>query len=78
MTNTAENFDLSDQNICDSEEASTTTDQIDLVSLAKLTGFPSEFIKQELLIDDASISMDSLRSSMLNYLESTFKDVKIS
>jgi len=47
------------------------TEKIPLESLSQLTGFPIEFIKKELLLDNEELSMEDLRSSMLNYLEST-------
>ncbi|GAB4009984.1 MAG: hypothetical protein Fur0010_01700 [Bdellovibrio sp.] len=46
-------------------------DKIPLASLSQLTGFPIEFIKKELLLDDEELSMEDLRSSMLKYLELT-------
>lgn len=46
-------------------------DKIPLASLSQLTGFPIEFIKKELLLDDEELSLEDLRNSMLNYLEST-------
>lgn len=51
-------------------------EMIHLDSLAKLTGFPVEKIKEELLIEGTeegateSISLGSLRAAMLNYLDS--------
>jgi len=57
----------------------TTVGQIDegskvsLEVLAKMTGFPIEIIKEELLAgtSDNEISMDELRSAMLSYIDST-------
>ena len=48
-----------------------------LSSLSKLTGFPEEMLKQELLLDckigdDGVISMEDLRSAMTRYLKDTF------
>jgi hypothetical protein len=46
-------------------------EKIPLSSLSELTGFPIEFIKKELLLQDEELSMDDLRKSMVAYLEST-------
>lgn len=45
--------------------------KVPISSLAELTGFPSEFIKKELLLEDPT-SMQALRVSMARYLNSTF------
>ena len=45
-------------------------EQVSLSSLAELTGFPAEFIKKELLLEDPT-SMEALRASMMKYLDST-------
>ena len=44
--------------------------RVSISSLSSLTGFPVEFIKKELLVDDELLSMKQLRNSMLTYLES--------
>jgi hypothetical protein len=46
---------------------------VKLSSLAEMTGFPEEFIKNELLLDGEEIQMDDLRKTMLSYLDSTIK-----
>ncbi len=43
--------------------------KIPLDSLSKLTGFPVDFIKKELLLDDDQLSLAELRKSMLAYME---------
>ena len=48
-----------------------------LESLSELTGFPVDFIKKELLLDQESLSMEDLRKSMVNYLENTAEELKI-
>lgn len=49
---------------------------ISLESLSKLTGFPVELIHQELFlgsntVKDSGVSLDQLRSAMLNYIDTT-------
>jgi len=41
-----------------------------------MTGFPVEFIKKELLLDEEPVSMSQLRKSMAIYLESTIDHVR--
>ncbi len=53
-----------------SNEISDELTQVPLSSLAKLTGFPADFIKKELLLKDPT-SMEALRSSMAKYLDRT-------
>lgn len=47
----------------------TEEQKIPLDSLSTLTGFPVEFIKKELLLEDDQLSLAELRRSMLTYLE---------
>ncbi len=42
---------------------------VSLKTLSEMTGFPVEFIKKELLLDGEEINMETLRESMLRYLE---------
>lgn len=53
-----------------SEETST---KVSLEVLAKMTGFPVEMIKEELFKgeSESEISLESLRSAMLTYIDST-------
>lgn len=46
---------------------------VSLKSLSHLTGFPTDFIKEELLLDKDEVSVENLRDSVLNYLESINK-----
>ena len=53
-------------------------DKLFLSDITKITGFPLELIRKELLIEegnskDAEISMKELRSAMLGYLDKTFE-----
>ena len=52
------------------------TNTVPLSSLSEMTGFPVDFIKSELLVNDDRISMDELRQSMASYLESTLEEIK--
>lgn len=47
--------------------------KISLEALAKMTGFPVEMIKDEVFSgqNDQEISLEELRSAMLNYIDST-------
>lgn len=47
-----------------------------LSSLSEMTGFPVDFIKSELLVDQEELSMSHLRRSMASYLEDTFSEVQ--
>lgn len=51
-----------------SDEAKSDKERVSLTTLSELTGFPLEFIKKELLIQEDSLSMGELRSSVLCYL----------
>ena len=51
------------------------TEKVPLESLSELTGFPVEFIKKELLLDEESLSMNDLRKSMAVYLENTVHEL---
>ncbi len=42
---------------------------VNLDFLEENTGFPKEFIKKELLLDEENLDLDQLRLKMLNYLE---------
>lgn len=47
------------------------TIKVSLSSLSEMTGFPVDFIKKELLLENEPVSMDELRQSVLRYLEMT-------
>ncbi|MEK6626202.1 MAG: hypothetical protein AABY86_14625 [Bdellovibrionota bacterium] len=44
---------------------------VDLNSLSQLTGFPVDFIRKELVVEDEEISVDDLRSKVVHFLNST-------
>ena len=48
-----------------------SVDTIDLSSLSELTGFPVDFIKKELVVNQEKISVDELRSKVAHFLNST-------
>lgn len=41
---------------------------VSLSSLSDLTGFPEEFVKRELLIEDEKVTIEELRQMTINYL----------
>lgn len=47
---------------------------VKLTSLSELTGFPLDFVKRELVLQDDEVSLDQLRGSVLNYLDKAFLD----
>ena len=44
-------------------------EKVSLGKLAQLTGFPEDFIKKELLLDDDSFSLSELRECAARYLD---------
>ncbi len=42
---------------------------VSMESLSEMTGFPVEFIKKELLISQNQVSLEELRRSVLDYLQ---------
>ena len=57
-----------------SEPTSTET-EVSLATLSKLTGFPMDYIKRELLLDgeeEAVLNVEELRTKVLAYLDSKF------
>ena len=48
---------------------------VSVSSLSTMTGFPVEFIKKELLLSQEKVSVDELRKSVLDYLQSAQKDI---
>ena len=51
-----------------SDEVTSEKERVSLSTLSKMTGFPLEFIKKELLVQGDSLSMSELRESVLDYL----------
>ncbi len=46
---------------------------VQLNDLVEISGVPTDFIKKELMVDEA-VSMDELRSKMLKFLDATFEE----
>lgn len=46
-------------------------DYVSVESLSALTGFPKEYIREELFIEDEKVKMSDLRKSMMSYLSKT-------
>ncbi len=51
-------------------------DRVSISSLSELTGFPVDFIKKELLLEDDTLTMEELRASMINFLEHSTKFIE--
>ena len=58
------------------DESSKSSVSLDF--LEETTGFPKEFIKEELFLDGENINIDELRLKMLNYLEQANETQQIS
>ncbi len=43
--------------------------KVTLSSLSDLTGFPLDFLKKELLLDEETMSIEELRASVMNFLQ---------
>ncbi|HAZ12025.1 MAG: hypothetical protein A2X86_06760 [Bdellovibrionales bacterium GWA2_49_15] len=52
-----------------------SVDNVDLNSLSQLTGFPVDFIKKELVVDQEKISVEDLRSKVAHFLNSTLGEL---
>lgn len=48
---------------------------IELSSLSDLTGFPVDYIKSELVLDNDKVQLSDLRKTMVSYLESINDDL---
>ncbi|MEA9357040.1 hypothetical protein SHI21_12520 [Bacteriovorax sp. PP10] len=57
----------------DISKPESTETEVSLGSLAALTGFPVEYIKRELFLDDGQeLSVEELREKVMAYLNSNF------
>ncbi|MBL7666070.1 MAG: hypothetical protein JNM93_13120 [Bacteriovoracaceae bacterium] len=45
--------------------------KVDLQSFSKLTGFPIELIKEELMINGEEVELEELRKAMISLIDST-------
>ena len=55
-----------------SSHTNNTPNDVNLNELSELSGVPLDFIKNELMLSDDQVSVESLRSKMLSLLDSTF------
>ncbi len=51
------------------ETSEANSSGVQVEELAKLTGFPVEYLKAELLIEDNEIDLNNLREKVLAYLD---------
>jgi bisphosphoglycerate-independent phosphoglycerate mutase (AlkP superfamily) len=56
-------------NSTEQQDSSMEKQNVSMESLSEMTGFPVEFIKKELLISQNQVSLDDLRRSVLDYLQ---------
>ena len=59
------------------EDLLESKDEVELSTLSKLTGFPVDFIKKELMLSETGakeVSLNELRSKMLIYLDKTMME----
>lgn len=68
--------DLSDKVDTHINKADLENKVIPIKSLSEMTGFPTDFIKKELLLNQDELSMNDLRKSMAIYLENTIQQLK--
>ena len=50
-------------------------EKVEVTSLSKLTGFPIDYIKKELVLDQEEVTMTQLREHMMVFLNSNFEDI---
>ena len=48
-------------------------EKIEMSSLSNLTGFPVDYIKKELVLDDEEVTLEQLREHMMVFLNSNFE-----
>lgn len=51
--------------------AKESTDKVNLHSLSEMTGFPLDFIKKELMVEQEELSVDDLRLRVAQFLDAT-------
>ncbi len=64
---------MNSANVSDSLDS----EKVSIDTLSKMTGFPVEFIKKELLIENEEVSMNELRSTMMTFLDSTIPNEQV-
>ena len=64
-------------NICEEREQGTqgSVKMVNVDDLSNNSGFPLDFIKEELLLKEDTIELGKLRELMLNYLQTTMGEV---
>ncbi|MBI2522255.1 MAG: hypothetical protein HYV97_17680 [Bdellovibrio sp.] len=55
----------------DKDKEKVSVDCVDLNSLSQLTGFPVDFIKKELVVEQEELSVEDLRSKVAHFLNTT-------
>ena len=48
-------------------------EKIEMSSLSNLTGFPVDYIKKELVLDEEEVTLEQLREHMMVFLNSNFE-----
>lgn len=63
-------------NVCEDKEQGThgCEKMVNVELLSNKSGFPLEFIKDELLLEEDTIELGKLRELMLDYLQTTMGD----
>ena len=59
-------------NSCKPLDGCSGTERVSLVKLSQLTGFPEDFIKKELFLDDDAFPLDVLRKQAARYLDGIY------
>lgn len=54
------------------KDVSVNDSKVPLKSLSGLVGFPVEYLKNELLLEEDEVSMSELRSKVISFLEGNF------
>ena len=49
-------------------------EKIQMSSLSNLTGFPVDYIKKELVLDEEEVTLEQLREHMMVFLNSNFEE----
>ena len=49
-------------------------EKIQMSSLSSLTGFPVDYIKKELVLDEEEVTLEQLREHMMVFLNSNFEE----
>ena len=55
-----------------------TVKDVDLDEFSKMAGFPSQFVKKELMVSEEKISLNELREKVLSYLDQEASELESS